>query len=48
VPIVGDTLYGRKSHRLCLHAAELSFTHPTTGERLRFESKEANFQEDVT
>lgn len=48
VPIMGDTLYGRKGHRLCLHAAELSFTHPTTDERLRFESKEANFQEDVT
>ena len=37
--IVGDTLYGRKAHRLCLHAAELSFNHPLTGERLHFSKK---------
>ncbi len=36
LPIVGDNLYGRKAHRLCLHATELSFDHPTTGERLHF------------
>ncbi len=31
-PILGDTLYGRKADRLYLHAAELWFTHPVTGE----------------
>jgi tRNA pseudouridine32 synthase/23S rRNA pseudouridine746 synthase len=36
MPIVGDALYGQKAHRLCLHAAELSFTHPVSGERLHF------------
>ena len=41
VPIVGDRLYGRgteKGQRLCLHAAELTFQHPLTGERMRFSS----------
>jgi 23S rRNA pseudouridine1911/1915/1917 synthase len=39
-PIVGDVLYGSAEHstRLCLHATALSFTHPLTGERLRFRS----------
>ena len=37
-PIVGDRLYGGGSGRLCLHAATLSFTHPSTGERLSFSS----------
>jgi tRNA pseudouridine32 synthase/23S rRNA pseudouridine746 synthase len=32
-PIVGDRLYGRGGgERLMLHAAELRFTHPHTGE----------------
>ena len=32
-PIVGDRLYGRGgAERLMLHAAELRFTHPRTGE----------------
>ena len=35
-PIVGDALYGKASHRLYLHAEKLSFTHPTTGQRLTF------------
>ncbi len=36
-PILGDTLYGGAPFpRLCLHAAELSFQHPATGEALRF------------
>ena len=36
-PIQGDRLYGKQSaRRLMLHAGELSFTHPATGERLRF------------
>jgi tRNA pseudouridine32 synthase / 23S rRNA pseudouridine746 synthase len=41
--IVGDTLYGLeatlvKACRLMLHACELTLTHPTTGERMAFES----------
>lgn len=41
VPIIGDTLYGKceKGERLMLHATVLEFTHPTTGERMRFESE---------
>ncbi len=36
-PIVGDRLYGGKpAERLCLHAAELTFPHPTTGEMMHF------------
>jgi len=35
-PIVGDRLYGTPTTRLMLHAAELSFTHPFTGEHLTF------------
>ena len=39
-PILGDPLYGRgtAADRMYLHAAELEFSHPVTGERLRFES----------
>ncbi|MEZ4227920.1 MAG: RluA family pseudouridine synthase [Polyangiaceae bacterium] len=49
-PIIGDALYGRRSNdprlteiasrldRQALHAAELGFTHPATGERLLFRS----------
>ena len=37
-PIVGDRLYGKPAQRLCLHAAELAFNHPLTGERLHFTS----------
>lgn len=42
-PIVGDELYadelGQKlMQRLCLHAAQLAFFHPTSGERLSFQS----------
>ncbi len=35
-PIVGDRLYGRVDKRMCLHAMELRFTHPMTGEELHF------------
>lgn len=31
-PIVGDGLYGTRGDRLLLHAAEISFTHPITGQ----------------
>jgi 23S rRNA pseudouridine1911/1915/1917 synthase len=42
-PIVGDTVYGFRKQRIklkrhFLHAAELSFDHPISGERLHFES----------
>lgn len=35
-PIVGDRLYGTPGKRLMLHAAELSFIHPRTGEKMHF------------
>ena len=38
-PVVGDPLYGRRKDghdAQILHAAELSFTHPVTGERMAF------------
>ena len=36
-PIVGDRLYGGKPHpRLLLHAAEIRFVHPATGEEMHF------------
>ncbi len=47
-PIVGDGKYGgrkttRLDHRWCprqfLHAARIEFTHPQSGERMKFESK---------
>ena len=43
-PIVGDRLYGAGTApgQLKLHAAFLSFTHPTTGKKLKFNS-EPNF-----
>ncbi len=37
-PITGDMLYGTASHRLCLHAQQLSFTHPVTGEPMSITS----------
>ena len=33
-PIVGDELYGTKGNRLLLHAAEIWFHHPVTGEAM--------------
>ena len=42
-PILGDTLYGgTPAARVFLHAAEISFTHPATGEPVTF-SAPANF-----
>ena len=39
-PVCGDPLYGsargEKVPRLMLHAWSLAFTHPVTGERMRF------------
>ncbi|MBO7122170.1 MAG: RluA family pseudouridine synthase [Treponema sp.] len=40
-PIVGDNLYGKEEERLLLHASELVFTHPATGQEMRFESQPA-------
>ena len=37
-PIKGDELYGTKADRLCLHASEIWFIHPITGEPMHFES----------
>jgi 23S rRNA pseudouridine1911/1915/1917 synthase len=45
-PLVGDPLYGQRRPRLrldrpFLHAAELAFRHPTTGETVTFRSEPA-------
>jgi 23S rRNA pseudouridine1911/1915/1917 synthase len=41
-PVLGDRQYGRAGtgliRRQALHAARLSFAHPSTGERMRFEA----------
>ncbi|MCI9549974.1 MAG: RluA family pseudouridine synthase [Oscillospiraceae bacterium] len=41
-PVAGDKQYGARTNpigRLCLHANELSFTHPVTGEQITFKAK---------
>ncbi len=41
-PIAGDKQYGARTNpigRLCLHASELSFTHPATGQPVTFRAK---------
>lgn len=38
-PIVGDNLYGTPSDRLYLHAEQIEFRHPSSGEWLIFKSK---------
>ena len=35
IPIVGDDIYGVAADRLYLHAEELEFTHPTSGEKIK-------------
>jgi 23S rRNA (cytosine1962-C5)-methyltransferase len=46
IPILGDTRYGGTSaRRLCLHAAELQFKHPLSGEQLHFQAP-ADFSAD--
>jgi 23S rRNA (cytosine1962-C5)-methyltransferase len=38
-PILGDTLYGgTAAARVCLHAAEIAFTHPATGQPVTFQA----------
>jgi 23S rRNA (cytosine1962-C5)-methyltransferase len=45
-PILGDALYGGSAfRRVCLHAAEIAFKHPATGELLTF-SAPSNFAEN--
>ena len=41
IPIVGDSLYGnwQEGQRLMLHAAEITFFHPTSGEKLNISCK---------
>ena len=40
-PILGDALYGGgPAGRVCLHAAEISFAHPATGEMVTFQAPE--------
>lgn len=36
-PIIGDTLYGKKSNRLYLHADYIEFTHPLTKDKISIE-----------
>jgi 23S rRNA-/tRNA-specific pseudouridylate synthase len=35
--IIGDPLYGSSGDRMMLEACVLEFTHPITGEEMRFE-----------
>lgn len=37
--ILGDELYGKSKKRLYLHAESISFTHPTTNEKMSFSSE---------
>ena len=43
LPILGDALYGTGGGRLCLHAAELTFRHPQSGEWLTFNAAKPDF-----
>jgi tRNA pseudouridine32 synthase/23S rRNA pseudouridine746 synthase len=50
-PILGDRLYAHQeamasNPRLCLHAQMHSFSHPVSGEKLRFESPHS-FQKEL-
>ena len=45
LPILGDTLYGgTPSVRVCLHAAELEFSHPATVEKVSFKAEVSFFE----
>ncbi|MBC6999280.1 RluA family pseudouridine synthase [Cytophaga sp. FL35] len=37
-PIVGDNLYGTPEKRLCLHAQQIKFSHPITGQTLHIKT----------
>jgi 23S rRNA (cytosine1962-C5)-methyltransferase len=46
-PILGDALYGGSAFpRVCLHAAEIAFQHPVSGEQLTFRAP-ADFASDA-
>lgn len=45
VAIEGDELYGRKSRRLMLHAASVTFTHPATGKKMTINAEPEGFGE---
>src|SRR6185437_10355256 len=46
-PILGDTLYGGSPfHRICLHAAEITFQHPVTAKEITF-CAPADFEADT-
>lgn len=38
-PIVGDPLYGHVGDRLCLHAVDIQFVHPVTGDVVKISSE---------
>lgn len=38
-PILGDELYGKKADRLYLHAEEIEFRHPVSGQVIRIQKK---------
>lgn len=38
IPIYGDRLYGTPADRLYLHAEQITFSHPVSGERMTFSS----------
>lgn len=51
-PILGDTVYGRKKPEFglegqCLHARELTFVHPATGERMTLSCPLPEYFEDI-
>ncbi len=47
-PLLGDVRYGGSPHvRLCLHAAEIEFEHPTTGKMVKY-SAPVDFANDVS
>ena len=46
-PILGDTLYGgAEFNRVCLHAAEIVFKHPATGDEVKFTAP-VDFSDDT-
>ena len=50
-PLVNDPVYGKRklidSTGQCLHAKELGFVHPTTGEEMYFESELPKCMTDI-
>ncbi len=51
-PVVGDTVYGARRDPFglngqCLHARELSFLHPRTGERMTFQTELPDYFEGL-